>query len=51
VWPLVELAHQLRCSTRVGLEDGKHLKDGTIAIDNAALVADAVKIFRGTSAD
>lgn len=51
VWPFVELAHQRRWSTRVGLEDGKHLKDGTIATDNAALVADAVKIFRGTSAD
>lgn len=51
VWHFVELAHQRRWSTRVGLEDGKHFKDGTIATDNAALVADAVKIFRGTSAD
>ena len=51
VWPFVELAHQRRWSTRVGLEDGKHLKDGTIATDNAALVANAVNIFHGTSPD
>ncbi|MGO6904403.1 3-keto-5-aminohexanoate cleavage protein, partial [Rhizobium ruizarguesonis] len=31
------------------LEDGKHLPDGTIASDNAALVAAAVAIFRGQS--
>jgi uncharacterized protein (DUF849 family) len=36
VWPLVELARQRRWSTRIGLEDGKHLP-GTIASDNAAL--------------
>ena len=46
VWPFVELAHQRRWSTRVGLEDGKHLADGTTAVDNAALVAAAVAIFR-----
>ena len=51
VWPLIRLAHQRRWSTRVGLEDGKHLPDGTIAADNAALVACAVKIFRGNAAD
>ncbi|MBB3236499.1 3-keto-5-aminohexanoate cleavage protein [Phyllobacterium endophyticum] len=50
VWPFVELAYRRRWSTRVGLEDGKHLKDGTIAPDNAALVAQAVRIFRGTFA-
>ena len=48
VWPFVELAHQRRWSTRVGLEDGKHLADGTTAPDNAALVAAAVAIFRTT---
>ncbi|RUX81292.1 3-keto-5-aminohexanoate cleavage protein, partial [Mesorhizobium sp. M2A.F.Ca.ET.040.01.1.1] len=46
VWPLVELAHQRQWSTRVGLEDGKHLPDGSIAADNAALVATAVAIYR-----
>lgn len=46
VWPFVELAHQRRWSTRVGLEDGKHLADGTTASDNTALVAAAVAMFR-----
>ncbi|QPC92030.1 3-keto-5-aminohexanoate cleavage protein [Mesorhizobium sp. INR15] len=47
VWPFVELAHQRRWSTRVGLEDGKTLADGTTAKDNAAIVAAAVAVFRG----
>lgn len=51
VWPLVELAHRNRWSTRVGLEDGKALPDGTTAPDNAALVAAAVAIFRRPPAD
>jgi uncharacterized protein (DUF849 family) len=46
VWPFVEVARQRRWSTRVGLEDGKHLPDGTIAPDNAALVSAALAIFR-----
>lgn len=46
VWPFVELAHHRQWSTRVGLEDGKHLPDGSIAADNAALVATAVAIYR-----
>lgn len=46
VWPLVELARRRRWSTRVGLEDGKHLPDGATAADNAALVAAAVALFR-----
>jgi uncharacterized protein (DUF849 family) len=45
VWPFVELARQRRWSTRVGLEDGKHLPDGTIASDNAALVSAALGMF------
>lgn len=49
VWPFVELAKQKRWSTRVGLEDGKHLADGDIAPDNASLVAAAVAIFRSTA--
>jgi uncharacterized protein (DUF849 family) len=50
VWPFVKLAHQRRWSTRVGLEDGKTLADGTVAKDNAAIVAAAVAIFRGAPA-
>ena len=45
VWPFVAVAHQRQWSTRVGLEDGKHLPDGTIAPGNAALVAAAVAMF------
>ncbi|MDQ8730485.1 3-keto-5-aminohexanoate cleavage protein [Bradyrhizobium sp. LHD-71] len=50
VWPFVELARQRRWSTRVGLEDGKFLADGSTASDNAALVAAAVAIFRNATA-
>jgi len=53
VWPLVTFACQRRWSTRVGLEDGDRLPDGTIAPDNAALVAAAVTVFsqsRGSAA-
>ena len=50
VWPFVELARQRRWSTRVGLEDGKHLPDVTTASDNAALVTTAVAIFRNPGA-
>ncbi|NKL79758.1 3-keto-5-aminohexanoate cleavage protein [Rhizobium leguminosarum] len=49
VWPFVRSARERRYSTRIGLEDGKHLPDGTIANDNAALVTAAVAIFRGQS--
>jgi uncharacterized protein (DUF849 family) len=50
VWPLVELARSRRWSTRVGLEDGKHLPDGMTAPDNVALVAAAVAIYRNGAA-
>ncbi|RVD33053.1 3-keto-5-aminohexanoate cleavage protein, partial [Mesorhizobium sp. M8A.F.Ca.ET.023.02.2.1] len=43
------LARQKRWSTRVGLEDGKTLTDGTVAKDNAQIVAAAAAIFRSTS--
>lgn len=46
VWPFVELAQQKRWSTRVGLEDGRTLPDGTVAKDNAQIVAAVVAIFR-----
>ena len=46
VWPFVALAHRKRWSTRVGLEDGKTLADGSVAKDNAEIVAAAVAVFR-----
>lgn len=46
VWPLVAVASERRWSTRVGLEDGKHLPNGSVTPDNAALVAAAVQAFR-----
>ncbi len=46
VWPFVERARQLRLSTRVGLEDGKYLPDGSGAGSNAEIVAAAVAIFK-----
>ena len=46
VWPFVRRAAECNWSTRVGLEDGKDLPDGTEASGNAALVAAAVAIFR-----
>lgn len=45
VWPFVELAAERRWSTRVGLEDGRTLPDGSIASGNAALVSAAAEIF------
>jgi uncharacterized protein (DUF849 family) len=45
VWPFVAAAHQRQWSTRVGLEDGKHLPDGTIASGNGVLVAAAAAIY------
>jgi uncharacterized protein (DUF849 family) len=48
VWPFVRRAAQRNWSTRVGLEDGNDLPDGTVAPGNAALVAAAVAIFRAS---
>jgi uncharacterized protein (DUF849 family) len=42
VWPLVDAAFARGYSTRVGLEDGKRLPDGTLAPSNAALVTAAI---------
>ena len=42
VWRLVARAAEGHLSTRVGLEDGCSLPDGSVAPDNAALVAAAV---------
>ena len=44
VWPLVERAFALGLSTRIGLEDGSALPDGTPAADNAELVRAAVRL-------
>ncbi|WGF88135.1 3-keto-5-aminohexanoate cleavage protein [Marinivivus vitaminiproducens] len=46
VWPFVGQAAAAGFSTRVGLEDGRHLPDGSEAGDNAALVAAACRIMR-----
>lgn len=46
VWPLAELAFRAGFSTRVGLEDGLTLPDGSTASGNAALVAAAVELRR-----
>lgn len=46
VWPLVARAAARRWSTRVGLEDGRHLPDGSQAADNAAMVAAAMVAMR-----
>ena len=46
VWRFVNLAADRRWSTRVGLEDGSLLPDGTVASGNAALVAAAVDVYR-----
>ncbi len=47
VWPLVDEARRLDFSTRVGFEDGLTLPDGSIADDNAAIVAAARRIVDG----
>ncbi|MEM8796055.1 MAG: 3-keto-5-aminohexanoate cleavage protein [Pseudomonadota bacterium] len=46
VWHFVERARRERWSTRIGLEDGAHLRNGDLAADNSALVADAVALYR-----
>ena len=44
-WPMVEHARTRGVQTRIGMEDTLLLPDGTVAPDNAALVAAAVEIF------
>lgn len=46
VWHFVTRARQKRWSTRVGLEDGRELRNGHKAAGNAELVAEAVEIYR-----
>ena len=45
VWDFTALAAGRRWSTRVGLEDGQTLPDGTAASGNPALVAAAARVF------
>lgn len=45
-WDFVRLARKRNWSTRIGLEDCRHMPDGSFAADNAALVAQAVAIFQ-----
>lgn len=46
VWHLAGMAAIRRWSTRVGLEDGRTLPDGSLTADNAALVRAAMEIYR-----
>ncbi|WP_029352416.1 3-keto-5-aminohexanoate cleavage protein [Bosea sp. 117] len=46
VWPLYEDALLRQLDTRIGLEDGRHLPDGTPAADNAALITAALRLAR-----
>lgn len=45
VWPFVERCARERLSTRIGLEDGDRMPDGSVADSNAALVAAAVAVM------
>jgi len=49
VWSLVERAAEQRLSTRVRLEDGGLLPDGTTAPANAVLVAAAVALVESVA--
>lgn len=46
IWHFVALAADRRWSTRVGLEDGSKLPEGTVASGNAALVTAALEVYR-----
>jgi uncharacterized protein (DUF849 family) len=45
VWHFVSRARKSRLSTRVGLEDGRSLRNGNIASGNDEIVRDAIDIF------
>ncbi|GBQ26033.1 3-keto-5-aminohexanoate cleavage protein [Gluconacetobacter azotocaptans] len=51
VWPLLDLARRRRWSTRIGFEDGKFLKDGSLARDNPHLVSEAARHLRPACAN
>jgi uncharacterized protein (DUF849 family) len=46
VWDFVRLARKRNWSARIGLEDSRDMPDRSLAPDNAALVAEAVAIYR-----
>ncbi|MBL8789995.1 MAG: hypothetical protein JNM45_05810 [Rhizobiales bacterium] len=46
VWHFVRRARQYRFSTRVGLEDGAQMPDGSVAGSNPDLVAAAVAMLK-----
>jgi uncharacterized protein (DUF849 family) len=46
IWHFVTRAAELRLSTRIGLEDGRLMPDGSPARDNAAMVAEAARLLR-----
>ncbi|MDP2122071.1 MAG: 3-keto-5-aminohexanoate cleavage protein [Hoeflea sp.] len=46
VWDFVKLARTRNWSTRIGLEDCRHMPDGRMAAGNAALVGEAVAMYR-----
>jgi uncharacterized protein (DUF849 family) len=50
IWHFAALARGKRWSARIGLEDGKHLPDGSVAPDNAAMVVAAAAVFRSARA-
>lgn len=50
LWPLAAHARGLMLSTRIGLEDGATLPDGTTAKDNAAMVRAALALGIGPPA-
>ncbi|MGO7800714.1 hypothetical protein ACC710_37990, partial [Rhizobium ruizarguesonis] len=45
VWHFVSRARKSRLSTRVGMEDGRSLRNGNIASGNDEIVRDAIDIF------
>ncbi len=45
IWRIVTRAAKRCWSTRVGLEDGSGLTDGTVAASNVALVTAAIEVF------
>jgi len=45
VWDFVRLARERNWSTRIGLEDSRHMPDRSLAAGNAELVAAAVAIY------
>lgn len=45
-WPLYREAVRRGLDSRIGLEDGRDLPDGTVAADNAALIGAAVGMLR-----